>query len=227
MLNESALKSSAIKVHARPWTVVIGDGLLSELITSFFTWDYSGVIDRGSFMQDMAAGDVGKARWCSPLLVNAICALRCQFLEGARLFTITTRQNLWNRFLEETKRLLDRENNRASIPTVQALIFMYLARALVGNDRIARVYRFTAFVMLRRLRLEQRFHNLKASEPSHIPKKGGRVAFYYAEPSSLPAPNVPKLFHGHEIAGVDGISNIDVLGEGPEALTAWYHYFWE
>ncbi|KAK7430954.1 hypothetical protein QQZ08_002483 [Neonectria magnoliae] len=170
-LDDSALNSSAIKVHARPWTVVIDDGLLSELITNLFTWDYCCAVDRDSFLEDMAAGDAEKARWCSPLLVNAICALRSQFSERARFFAIQTQQNLSQRFLQEAKMFLDREKGRASIPTVQGLIFMYLATALGGSDRAARVYRFTAYTMLRRLRLEERFHHLKASEPSNAQER--------------------------------------------------------
>ncbi|KAK7418274.1 hypothetical protein QQX98_004059 [Neonectria punicea] len=223
-LDDSALNNSAIKVHARPWTVVIDDGLLSELITNLFTWDYCCAVDRDSFLEDMAAGDAEKARWCSPLLVNAICALRCQFSERARFFAIQTQQNLSQRFLQEAKMFLDREKGRASIPTVQGLIFMYLATALGGSDRAARVYRFTAYTMLRRLRLEERFHDLKTREPSNVQERRvissalwglftieSRVAFFYAQPSILPAPNVPILFPGYETAGVDGIGNVDVL----------------
>lgn len=79
-LELTSLEQSAIKVHARPWTRVAGDGLVSELISSFFAYDngfYLSFVDQESFLEDMQAGDVANADFCSSLLVNAICALRC------------------------------------------------------------------------------------------------------------------------------------------------------
>lgn len=79
-LELSAMESSSIKVHARPWTRVAGDGVVSELISSFFAYDngfYLSFVDQESFLEDMQAGDVSNAEFCSSLLVNAICALRC------------------------------------------------------------------------------------------------------------------------------------------------------
>lgn len=79
-LDISAMDSSAIKVRARPWTKVAGDGLVSELISSFFAYDngfYLSFVDQESFLDDMQTGDVETSEFCSPLLVHAICALRC------------------------------------------------------------------------------------------------------------------------------------------------------
>jgi hypothetical protein len=79
-LDFSALSISNLKLQAQPWTAVAGDGLVSELISSFFAYDncfYLPFIDRECFLHDMQAGDTNKADFCSPLLVNAICALRC------------------------------------------------------------------------------------------------------------------------------------------------------
>ena len=79
-LDSSALSISKLKVHARPWTALAGDGLVSELISSFFAYDscfYLTFIDQECFLHDMQAGDIQKAEFCSPLLVNTICALRC------------------------------------------------------------------------------------------------------------------------------------------------------
>lgn len=73
------LANSALKVHARPWTTVAGDGLVSDLITSFFMWDstfYFSFVDMQRFLADMAQGCPEEAKYCSPLLVNAICCIR-------------------------------------------------------------------------------------------------------------------------------------------------------
>lgn len=75
-LEEATLAASAIKVPARPWTTVAGDGLVSNLVSAFFKWDdpfiYS-FVERELFLKDMRRG---QGPYCSPLLVNAICALR-------------------------------------------------------------------------------------------------------------------------------------------------------
>jgi hypothetical protein len=79
-LDLNVVGSSAIMVPARPWTVLAGDGLVSELVSAFFTYDHcSGIpfVDQECFLADMRAEDITQARFCSPFLVNAICALRC------------------------------------------------------------------------------------------------------------------------------------------------------
>ncbi|KAH7122183.1 hypothetical protein B0J13DRAFT_157389 [Dactylonectria estremocensis] len=228
-LDESSLYISAIKVHARPWTTVIDDGLMSELITNLFIWDCVycfPCLDRVAFVEDMASGDVKKAKWCSPLLVNAICALRCQYSERAKLFAARTQQDLSERFLEESKGLLSRENGRPSIPTVQALVFMYLATAVAGKDRAARVYRFTAFTLLRRLRLEDRFNSLNDENPEDAKERRviscalwglfameSRIALYYSQPSIMPPPKIPKLLEGYKTMKVERVCNVNVLGQ--------------
>jgi len=79
-LDVAALSKSTFQVHARPWTALANDGLVSELISSFFASEgcfYLSFVDQQHFLDDMEAGDIEMAEFCSPLLVNAICALRC------------------------------------------------------------------------------------------------------------------------------------------------------
>jgi hypothetical protein len=74
------LASSAIRVPARPWTLLAGDSLVSELVSAFFAYDHcSGIpfVDQECFLADMRAENIVQARFCSPFLVNAICALKC------------------------------------------------------------------------------------------------------------------------------------------------------
>lgn len=90
-LELSALEHSSIKVHARPWTRIAGDGLVSELISSFFAYDngfYLSFVDQESFLDNMLSGDIANSEFCSPLLVNAICALRC-VSHSDRIATLT------------------------------------------------------------------------------------------------------------------------------------------
>jgi hypothetical protein len=79
-LDVAAMSKSTFQVHARPWTTLADDGLVSELLSSFFASDgcfYLSFVDQQYFLDDMEAGDIDMAKLCSPLLVNAICALRC------------------------------------------------------------------------------------------------------------------------------------------------------
>jgi len=78
-LDQDALRRSAFKLRARPWTTVAGDGIVSSLISSFFAWDGSyliSFIDQETFIRDMGKGNIADATFCSPSLVNAICALQ-------------------------------------------------------------------------------------------------------------------------------------------------------
>lgn len=79
MVDLDALTNSLLRVRARPWTTIAGDGLVSDLISSFFTWDDAfsyPFIDRDAFLEDMNRGDVKQSKYCSPFLVNVICASR-------------------------------------------------------------------------------------------------------------------------------------------------------
>lgn len=78
-IDAEAWEQAAIKIQAKPWTDVAGDGLVSELISEFFHWDNSlffPFIDKTSFLQGLMQGDLNELDDCSPCLVNAICALR-------------------------------------------------------------------------------------------------------------------------------------------------------
>lgn len=74
-----AIIESTLKVQTRPWTSIAGNELVSELLSSFFVYDncfYFSFVDQESFLHDLQTGDTETADFCSPLLVNAICALR-------------------------------------------------------------------------------------------------------------------------------------------------------
>ncbi len=78
-LESDGLEYSPIKVPALPWTTVAGDGIVSELISAWFKWDNAFLypfIDRECFTKDIRAADPQNAMYCSPFLVNAICAHR-------------------------------------------------------------------------------------------------------------------------------------------------------
>jgi hypothetical protein len=82
-MDAEALEESALKLPAKPWTSVAGDGLVSHLITDFFDRDEGApfanaisLVDPELFVRDMALGDASNSEFCSPFLVNTICGLR-------------------------------------------------------------------------------------------------------------------------------------------------------
>ncbi|KAM4057836.1 C6 transcription factor [Hirsutella rhossiliensis] len=227
-LDQEAHDSSVIKVPAKPWTVVADDGLVSELITEYFTWDHAYLlpsVDRDVFLQEMRGRDPSTARWCSPLLVNAICAHKSQVVERARLFGAMTRQDMTERFLYEAKSLLYCEQGRASIPTAQALMLMFLTTTCLGRDRAGRIYRHHAIDMIQRLKIEAKYTALL--EDSHDDPRERRLlakalwglfvfesrsSFFYFEPSQIPPPRIPQPFTEGESSQHRPCGNIDVLG---------------
>jgi hypothetical protein len=77
-IEADSLQETGLRLPARPWTMVAGDGIVSDVVSRFFDIDqpfYCGMIDHSSFVSDMRASDTAAARYCSPVLVNAICAL--------------------------------------------------------------------------------------------------------------------------------------------------------
>jgi hypothetical protein len=78
-LDAESSRWSPLKLRARPWTTVAGDGVVSELVSKFFAWDGAYMlpfIDRICFIRDMKTGDIARSQFCSPFLVSAICTLQ-------------------------------------------------------------------------------------------------------------------------------------------------------
>lgn len=68
--------------RSHPWTNVAGadDGIVQELIDSFLSDDhpyYLAFIDKECFLSDFRFGNRHGVKYCSQLLVNAICAVSC------------------------------------------------------------------------------------------------------------------------------------------------------
>ncbi|KAM5379675.1 hypothetical protein ACJZ2D_003869 [Fusarium nematophilum] len=131
-LNLRTLSESPIRVHAWPWTAIAGDGLVSQLISSFFTWDdafFYPFIDREAFLEDMRSGDVEQAEHCSPFLVNAICASRCMYRYAA--YEMLRRLHR-ERTFEKIKDDPEQERLRQIIS--KALWGLFCSGSMMGND---------------------------------------------------------------------------------------------
>lgn len=95
-----------------------------EPITHFFTWNGTYLcpnFDQDTCLEEMRSGYVENARCCTPLLVNASCAVESvglpvstvwrqltlqTFVQGKKQFEVITEQNLPGRFFEEAKKLV-------------------------------------------------------------------------------------------------------------------------
>ncbi|KAI5459475.1 hypothetical protein BGZ63DRAFT_466108 [Mariannaea sp. PMI_226] len=226
-IDTEAMNSSSIRVPARPWTTLAGDGIISELVTNFFQNDHGYLvpfIHRGSFIRDMKNQSIGESLYCSPTLLNAMCALKCLTSQRVKTLGFLTGQNMAERFLDEAKKQLEIEGCRESIPTLNALCLMYLTSALLGRDRAGVMYRYAAYEMLKRLNLEKRFTKLDPSDPEVAEMRlilsktlwglfcfESRMSYFYSEPSLVRPPSVPNLFD-------ERIELYENLGEPPTAL---------
>ncbi|KAK3939608.1 nitrogen assimilation transcription factor nirA, partial [Diplogelasinospora grovesii] len=228
-LDSQCLASSPLKVPARPWTAVAGDGLVSHLISSFFRWDdpfiYS-FIDREPFLRDMRRcsgpdADVSQAEYCSPFLVNAICALRSFFSDKAKVVNRVTKCDIGSRFLAEAKKHLDLEGVKASLPTVQGLYLLFLVSCCEGTNRAGSMYRFASCEMLYRMRPEKLFAQLRQHIAAEAERKRALsktswglfnfeciLAHTYLRPPMLRIPAIPCVFDYSSRHS----PNLDVLG---------------
>lgn len=190
-IDAEALASSVIRVPARPWTLVAGDGLVSHLISAFFSWDdplvYS-FLDRELFVRDMRQGLQPQGQFCSPFLVNALCAMRSvshvslplkttgppdtnmlqTFSDMIKSVKKMTTIDLRARFVSEAKQHLDTEAGRLTLTTAQGLYVMFLVSHHNGANRAGSMYRLAALDTLFKLKPENIFAKPKNPEPGKV-----------------------------------------------------------
>ncbi|KAL2823792.1 hypothetical protein BDW59DRAFT_92284 [Aspergillus cavernicola] len=125
-------------VPARPWTSIIADdALVSRLVSLWFTWvhPFYNWINRDLFIRDMKSGSLS-AQYCSPFLLNIILADACAYSEYSATHGLS--EDLVSKrtgFYDEAKRLLDKEEGRISLPTVQGLGVLWKCASITGRDR--------------------------------------------------------------------------------------------
>lgn len=197
-----ALTHSLFRVSARPWTTVAGDGLVSDLVSAFFVWDdafFFPFIDREAFLSDMRSGDVENAKYCSPFLVNAICASRCFTSQAAKALGACSGVDIGIKFWHEAKRMWALEGDRPSISSMQALGIMFTVSAFLGQDRLGSVYRYASYNMLNRLDLTSAYAAANKDEQLIYSKIlwglfcfESIVAYVYLQQSLIPPPTIPR-----------------------------------
>ncbi|KKK16277.1 hypothetical protein ARAM_003168 [Aspergillus rambellii] len=125
-------------VPAQPWTSIVADNnLVSHLISLWFTWvhPFCNWIDRDLFIRDMQAGSLS-ATFCSQFLVNIILADACAYSDYPEVYGVPgDLTSKGSHFYEQAKRLLDKEEGRISLPTVQGLGVLWMCASITGRDR--------------------------------------------------------------------------------------------
>lgn len=132
-----------IKVPARPWTSVTeDDDFVSHLVSTYFTWIHPihPILVQDLFVKDMVSGDL-ESQFCSPILLNSICAMACQLSDHLETLTIPGDHTSRGKgFLEEAMSLWTEEAARPCLTTLQAGQPLALALITIGKDRISTSY---------------------------------------------------------------------------------------
>ncbi|KAF9895160.1 hypothetical protein FE257_000062 [Aspergillus nanangensis] len=129
--------------RARPWTTITDDDdFVSHLISLWFTWHhlFFNWVDRDLFLRDLNSGNV-QSTFCSPFLVNTILAEACFYSDYPEACAVpgdltTKGEHFW----KEAKRLLDAEEGKITLATVQGLGLMYSCSSVMGKDRLGWTY---------------------------------------------------------------------------------------
>ncbi|KAF2757881.1 hypothetical protein EJ05DRAFT_538168 [Pseudovirgaria hyperparasitica] len=208
--SDEADVKSAIQVPARPWTSVATDEVVSELITAWFAWEDTTLfsyITLDLFVADMKAGDPESATYCSPFLVNAICAAKASMDKPAADAASESTWKLSERFLAAAKEHLELQCGRASLPTIHGLYCLFQHASISGEDRAGTLYRLAAIDMISRLNLTKVYRSLRDDVPSHFRRKQAisrtlwavcnvesLTTSLYLKPTLFPAPPIPPYF---------------------------------
>ena len=159
------------------WTTITRDaGFVEHLLSIYFCWVHPThtVFSKELFLDDMANG---RAKYCSPLLVNALLASACAYSDRSEAREdpcdpITS----GNHFFAEAKRLLDRDES-STLTTVQALALMGLREASCGRDSIGFQYAGRCIRMLIELGLHLSFAS-ESDKVSPTELEARRITFW-------------------------------------------------
>jgi hypothetical protein len=125
-------------VPAQPWTkLTTDDALVSHLVTVFLNYPnvYWRYVEEDLFLHGMQRGIANE--YCSPFLVNAVCALACMSSEHSAAFLRP--DDLVSRgehFHNEALRLWLLEGGKASVTNIQALVISSMGAGFRGKDKL-------------------------------------------------------------------------------------------
>ncbi|OCK74747.1 hypothetical protein K432DRAFT_338562, partial [Lepidopterella palustris CBS 459.81] len=132
--------TSPITPGQENWTTVTKDlQFLYHLFDLYFRWSHPFYVlfSRECFYKDFKSG---RQKYCSPLLVNAICAFACHFSDDPAGRTDPKNpRTAGDHFFAEARRLLY-EDETPCLTTVQALAVMGLREPSAGRDSSGFMY---------------------------------------------------------------------------------------
>jgi hypothetical protein len=134
--------------NGNTWTKVTNDlDLVLHLFDLYFTWSHSYYIifSREAFYHDFRSGG---QKYCSSLLVNAICSFGSHFSDDPRARTDPNDpRTAGDSFFAEARNLLFADET-ASLTTVQALCVMAMREPSAGRDSSGFAYMGRSMRML-------------------------------------------------------------------------------
>jgi hypothetical protein len=135
---ERSIVTNTFSVPAQPWTkLTVDDTLVSHLVTVFLNYNniYWRYVEEYLFLHSMQRGIPDK--YCSPFLVNAICAVACLNSEhNAAFLRPDDLVSRGEHFHDEALRLWLLEDGRASMPNIQALVISAMGAGFRGKDKL-------------------------------------------------------------------------------------------
>lgn len=81
---------------------------------------------------------------------------RQHYSDAVKKINTVTGQNMQEAFFLEARRFFHLEDSRASLPTAQGLLVLFMASAFLSRDGAAPMYRSVGYSMIDRLRLEDK-----------------------------------------------------------------------
>ena len=136
MLAGSRMRKRSLKSERQgtTWTSVNCDlGFVQKLLHIYFRWSHPFfvLLSHECFYTDFRAG---KEKYCTPLLVNAICAYACHFIDDPLGRTDPSNyRTAGDHFFAEAKQLLF-EDETSRLTTAQALCVMSLREFSAGRE---------------------------------------------------------------------------------------------
>lgn len=160
------------------WTTVTTDKyLVKHLLSLYFTWvhPFYLLFSEELFFQGLNGK---KLKYCTPLLLNAILALACNYsdLPAARAIA-NDPSTAGDHFFAEAKRLLF-GTDKSSLTTVQALGVMSLRQAMNGDDNGGWQYTWQMMAMSVQLGLHMSYTAQDNGSVTAIEIEARRVTFW-------------------------------------------------
>lgn len=161
---ESLVDIPLFQVPAKPWTTVTDDdGLVSHLISLYFTWDHPcwQLVNQTAFLLHMRTGDLS-SEYCTPFLVNSILAIASVYSDAPDVFAIPgNADSCGSHFHMEAERLWKAEEGTVSLANIQGLVIMCHVLKCQGKNAVS-------WLMLRQaVQLAQDFGMFQAPRALH------------------------------------------------------------